>query len=403
VKCASPSKKVPIKVEFSEGMCVNIITDRLWLLENLLCLVSNAQKFTTLGFITIRFVLESSDPEKILQNKDLAERSSRDCQNVNDSPTSIPNKQKQQQLLQLVRVEVEDSGIGIRLEERSELFQPFKQAQRRAGGTGLGLYSILKRVEALGGNCGVGDRRDQISGSCFWFTFPYRPDESVSSFEIIHHRSHNFLEDLVHNLSNLHGLPNSDPNFLQIEEYQSQDQNTIDLHVNESKNNLPATYQRSKSEEINCLRHDSQNRILLVEDSVLIQKTTRRALTQEGYLVDLAQNGAECLKMLTCNEYDFILMDIQMPVMDGIEATKRIRNIESESRPDLECGLPKDLSKNMPNFQKCRQIIIGISANSDNVTMSNALLAGMDEFLSKPLSILELRECFDRLGKSKGK
>ena len=80
----------------------------------------------------------------------------------------------------MLRVEVEDSGIGIHESKRSDLFQPFKQAQRRVGGTGLGLYSIMKRVECLGGDCGVMNRRDGGVGSCFWFRVPYRPDDSLS-------------------------------------------------------------------------------------------------------------------------------------------------------------------------------------------------------------------------------
>jgi signal transduction histidine kinase len=82
-------------------------------------------------------------------------------------------------------VTVEDNGIGISEEARQTLFQPFKQAQRMAGGTGLGLFSLLKRVEALGGSCGVGSRIDGLEGSIFWFTFPYRCD-SISVDCVVH-------------------------------------------------------------------------------------------------------------------------------------------------------------------------------------------------------------------------
>ena len=70
---------------------------------------------------------------------------------------------------------VEDNGIGISEEKQQVLFQPFKQAQRLAGGTGLGLFSLARRLEALGGRYGVCGRSDGASGSVFWFSFPYRP------------------------------------------------------------------------------------------------------------------------------------------------------------------------------------------------------------------------------------
>jgi hypothetical protein len=78
--------------------------------------------------------------------------------------------------------EVEDNGIGVPPELMDTLFRPFKQTQRLTGGTGLGLYSLAKRIEAIHGEYGVRGRRDGQKGSLFWFTVPYRPDE-VSSVE----------------------------------------------------------------------------------------------------------------------------------------------------------------------------------------------------------------------------
>jgi CheY-like chemotaxis protein len=304
-----------------------------------------------------------------------------------DDVPLIPNssQSKSQNLdQQFIRVEVEDSGIGIHEDERQQLFQPFKQIQKRTGGTGLGLYSILKRMEALEGQCGVSDRRDRLSGSCFWFTFPYRPDESVSSIIDIPNVC---MNDLKHDMP----LNPSESNELQIEEY-NQDQDVI---VSRRGSDISKKYGRSMNQKI-----------LLVEDSVLIQKTASRALNKEGYIVDVAPNGVECLKLLRKaneegEEYSFILMDIQMPVMDGIEATKRIRLLETQSQSQttsdmsmMECGELISF-RNQKRTQR-RQIIIGISANSDSVTISDALVAGMNGFLSKPLSIIDLKECFDR-------
>ncbi len=74
-----------------------------------------------------------------------------------------------------------------------------------------------------------------------------------------------------------------------------------------------------------------------------------------------------------------------MPVMDGLEATKRIREIE------------RNLANSNPNEQQPREVIIGLSANSDDKTVKEALICGMDDFLSKPLSISALKECFQRV------
>ena len=78
---------------------------------------------------------------------------------------------------------VEDHGVGVSEELRETLFQPFRQAQRHTGGTGLGLYSLFKRMEALGGDCGVRARSDGSAGSVFWFSFPYRPDTNAALYE----------------------------------------------------------------------------------------------------------------------------------------------------------------------------------------------------------------------------
>lgn len=108
-----------------------------------------------------------------------------DQKSVNDSNSSfmqengnrIRNNSKE---IFHLRFEILDTGIGIPNEERSKLFKPFAQAQRKStGDTGLGLFALANRVEALGGKYGIDDREDGKQGSLFYFTMPYKPDNSM--------------------------------------------------------------------------------------------------------------------------------------------------------------------------------------------------------------------------------
>jgi CheY-like chemotaxis protein len=135
-------------------------------------------------------------------------------------------------------------------------------------------------------------------------------------------------------------------------------------------------------------------RVLLVDDSILIRKATSRSLLKVGHHVEVAQHGAECLKMLetsskldatgTVEEYgfDLILMDLQMPVMDGYEATKRIRAREILMMPDDET------SDDFPPHI----MIIGVTANTAGEARADCIACGMDGFIEKPLKAKTLRK-----------
>ena len=423
VKCVSPLNELPITVEpLPASLCANVVTDKHWLMENLLCLVSNAQKFTGEGSITLRCVLENpptpgpsmswlvppSPRSQLAATSDSVVSMTRDLFLPFRSSQSLSTSS----LNIFVRIEVEDSGIGIGHDERTELFQPFKQAQRRVGGTGLGLYSLSKRVEALGGSCGISDRRDGGPGSLFWFNFPYHPGELMTAAAVV---SPQVSEESKTVESIYHVVPQdvtdsccSEANFT---DPKSSDSSSAYLDSPDNSS-TPSAALLSHSPKLE--KKEENRRILLVEDSVLIQKTTSRALTSEGYVVDIARNGLECLRMVKEHDYGFILMDIQMPVMDGIEATKRLREIEKSAAmgqaetKDDEASVELLKLFDSPAIEsllgsvgrQCvmphKYIIIGLSASSDNLTMEEALHAGMNEFLSKPLTISRLKQCLER-------
>lgn len=197
------------------------------------------------------------------------------------------------------------------------------------------MYALAKRANAVGGKCGVSRRLDGKCGTRFWFTIPYRPDAAVSrmlslvSFDTCGSTSSDSI-----------GLKGSS--------------------VFTSCGSL-----QSLQFKIKCMN------ILLVEDSPLIQKTTSRILMRENHTVTIANNGAECLDIIEKSEkrFDMILMDIQMPVLDGIETIRRIRQLEET-----------DILKR-PEF------VVGLSANSDTLMKLGAISAGMNTFVGKLLTV----------------
>jgi signal transduction histidine kinase/ActR/RegA family two-component response regulator len=367
------SDKVPLRVfDMASDLCRFIITDKQWLDENLLCLTSNAIKFTTTGSIDISISvvtpeyiqgMKDDDSSKLVvefssgRTNPSADNQARPVSGqmpftrVRISPSAsqstlmgmdgtFPSSEGQGGGILLF--EIEDTGIGLTAEQRGFLFKPFQQAQRKAGGTGLGLYALAKRIEAAGGHYGVKGRHDGRTGSLFWFSVPYRPDMMAASL---------VLDE-----------PNESPDSLIL-------------------TRTPGTSYDDvyETEDLSGLL-----KVLLVDDAPLIQKTTRRALEREGYYVVVASQGVECLHILGSSMLDFevVLLDMQMPVMDGLETIRRIRDIEAKQ------GLGEGAT----------QFVIGVSAYSDSETRDAAISAGMNDFITKPLSMAAMKQCCQKHG-----
>ncbi|WP_103670704.1 response regulator [Pseudanabaena sp. BC1403] len=116
----------------------------------------------------------------------------------------------------------------------------------------------------------------------------------------------------------------------------------------------------------------SSFRILLAEDNPVNQKVAKRVLNHLGYQADIVNNGAEAVKAIANTGYDLILMDIQMPEMDGLETTKYIRNLESQTQ--------------LPPIA-----IIAMTANATDDDQNLCRDAGMNDYISKPIQIDKLR------------
>jgi signal transduction histidine kinase/ActR/RegA family two-component response regulator len=207
-----------------------------------------------------------------------------------------------------IRFEVKDTGQGIPKDQQSKLFQAFEQADststRAHGGTGLGLAITQRIAQMMGG--AVGFESDAGQGSTFWLTACF----------------------------------------------------------GKAKHDLPQLLEEEVAGNIEALlsiQHKGK-RILLAEDEPINQEIARGLLEDVGFVVDAADNGEEAFKMAKENLYSLILMDMQMPIMSGIDATLAIRKL-----PGYE---------NVP--------ILAMTANAFTDDREKCIAAGMNDFIAKP-------------------
>ncbi len=407
-------KKVETLYRVGSGVPALLIGDENRLRQVLVNLLSNAIKFTHEGEIMVDVSLDRELDEAVL-----------------------------------IRFEVSDTGIGISDEKARRLFSPFYQADlsitRKYGGTGLGLAISKKIVELMGGEIGVASRVGQ--GSNFWFTIHARLGESgqaldepdywrklagktilivedhVPSLELLvssceglgmdvsathrperalHwlHEGKSFdlalldaslnrvdgveLADLL--LQHQPGLPlvlmtpgggvNGEgpllPEPFKAMVSKPVRRRQLPLALLESLGLAPAAPHRPLAEEHpeTSLGELFPLRILVAEDNPINQKITCRMLEKLGYRADLSANGLETIEALEREIYDVVFMDVQMPEMDGLTATRQIvANWGREERP----------------------LIIGMTANALQGDRERCLQAGMDDYLSKPVRLEDIK------------
>jgi PAS domain S-box-containing protein len=229
---------------------------------------------------------------------------------------------KLEQGMAFLHFEIRDTGIGVAEEKAAHLFDPFYQADhfmtRKTEGTGLGLAICKKLVHLMGGEIGYKPCAEQ-RGSTFWFT---------ASFPI---------------------------------------QN----HMNSAQSDHPALQDNQSENRLN---------ILIAEDNEVNQFVLTKMVEKLGYSATVVENGEDAVEAMKRYPYDLIFMDVQMPNMDGIQATRRIKG-------------------SMPSKKSI--YIVAVTAHAMKGDSDKYLAAGMDEYISKPISIDAVSGAIDKFLKSR--
>ena len=314
------AKGIDLRLVVARDVPDALLGDPSRLRQVLFNLVGNAVKFTDEGEVVVTIEVEEVVSEETVSEETVSEEtvSEETVSEETVSEEAVSEEAASDALDVGLRFTVRDTGIGVEPDAMAHLFSPFTQADsstsRRFGGTGLGLANCKRLVEFQGGE--IGAESAPGTGSVFWF---------VLRFAI-----------------------------------------------------APPEEEAGLSEPALSVHEDSRRefRLLLVEDNAVNRLVGQRLLNSLGYRVDCVENGLQALKKVERESYDLVLMDCQMPELDGFETTRRIRRQEPVGR---------------------RMPIVALTALAMAGDREKCFEAGMDDFISKPFRDEELVLVVDRL------
>jgi signal transduction histidine kinase/CheY-like chemotaxis protein len=423
-----------------------IIGDGLRLRQILINLLGNAVKFTETGEVVLTAArLRAEDPAA--PGGDGA-RPPSDADRDKHAPS--PGQGQSQDGVLTVHFTVRDTGVGISPERITELFQPFEQADssitRRFGGTGLGLAISRRLVELMGGSIWAKSTPGQ--GSTFHFTMPGREvppsqrhphpaaptnlrgrhllavDDNPTNLQILARQAEVLgmdarltcsptealswiregvrfdvavldlrmpgmdgitLAQQIHRhqpqlpmiiLSSLGGPGPALETRALISAFLSKPVKPKQLQASLARALLPKDRQQPASAAPGMQVPGMQpTRILLAEDNRVNQQLALRMLDKLGYQADVADDGTQALDAVRRKTYDIVLMDVHMPVMNGLEASRAIHDLWPEGR---------------------RPRIIALTASATREDHDACTAAGMDDYLTKPLTLKALQAALAR-------
>lgn len=397
-KCES--KKLSLKIDLDGDFDKHYIGDPLRIGQILINFGNNAVKFTHSGSIHVRLSsIEKTDDYEIL------------------------------------KFEVEDTGIGLSEDQMAVLFNSFQQADnsitRKYGGTGLGLAISKKLAEMMGGEVGVTSTPGK--GSNFWFTLKVERVETkkiraskhclllhnesaeadivkailVENQAIIHEAStvsdikeqlkkvsmdlviYDLNSGLLETIDDFTGMPEhkmiclTDTSSTELDHKiwsKSFDTIIISKPINPMlvnrvlENILFKQKEKTLNDTLSKLNDKKTKAILLVEDNEMNQEVAKALMEEINVNLDIANNGKIAIEKINNNSYDLVLMDMQMPIMDGLETTKVIRGMSQFNR------LP----------------IIAMTANAMAQDKDVCLKAGMNDYIAKPLDPKKLYQLIEQ-------